>query len=244
VFDTFTFGFEKTGAGWIWYHAYPFDDKTSTFIVECTPETWHGLGFDHLDPDRSIALLERVFGRHLDGEPLINQPHGLGTTPWLPWLNFRRVTNECWHHGNIVLMGDAAHTTHFAIGSGTKLAMQDAISLAEKLDGRGSLDAALKAYEEERRTALAPLQRAALRSSEWFEEVHRYTHQGAARFAYSLSNRRGEYPLWRYLLHVAVQWQVARVLLRGMLSARRWARARRRAALLPADHGVPVSQRG
>jgi anthraniloyl-CoA monooxygenase len=227
VFDTFTFGFEQTDAGWLWYHAYPFDSGTSTFIVECQPETWLGLGFDTLDPDESIALLERVFARHLDGRPLINQLRGLGTTPW---LNFKRVTNETWHYENVVLMGDAAHTTHFAIGSGTKLAMQDAIGLAEKLHDSTSLDAALKAYEDERRSALGPLQRAAQSSSRWFEEVPRYTDQDATQFAYSLSNRRGEYPLWRYLLHLSVQWTPVRTMLRWGLSGRKWARSRRRSA--------------
>ncbi len=230
VFKTFTFGFEECDAGWIWFHAYPFTDETSTFIVECTPETWYSLGFDRLDPDESVGVLEQIFERHLDGYPLINQLRGLGTTPW---LNFRRVTSERWHRGNVVLMGDAAHTTHFAIGSGTKLAMQDAIGLAGKLAlmqaTGGRLDAALTAYEEERRAALAPLQQAALASSEWFEDVEHYTDQDTTQFSYSLSNRRGEYPLWRYLLHVAVQRQVARMMLRRMLSGRRWIRARRRA---------------
>ena len=227
VFDTFTFGFEETDAGWIWYHAYPFTDETSTFIVECTPETWYSLGLDRLDPDQSIGVLEQIFDRHLDGYPLINQLRGLGATPW---LNFKRITNERWHHGNIVLMGDAAHTTHFAIGSGTKLAMQDAIGLAKRLAsiGSGDMAAALTAYEEERKAALAPLQKAALASSEWFEDVEHYTDQDTTQFAYSLSNRRGEYPLWRYLLHLTVQRQVARVVLRRALSGRRWIRARRR----------------
>lgn len=227
VFDTFTFGFEKTEAGWIWFHAYPFTAETSTFIVECTPETWWGLGFDLLGPDESIALLHRIFRRHLDDHPLINQLRGLGTTPW---LNFRRVTNETWHHDNVVLMGDAAHTTHFAIGSGTKLAMQDAIGLAEKLQDKQSLDVALKAYEQERRIALAALQRAAVSSSRWFEQVHRYADQGPTQFAYSLSNRRGEYPVWRYLLHLAVQVPPVRILLRHGLTARKWVRSRRRGA--------------
>jgi 2-polyprenyl-6-methoxyphenol hydroxylase-like FAD-dependent oxidoreductase len=240
VFDTFTFGFEESDAGWIWFHAYPFSGETSTFIVECPPETWYSLGFDRLDPDDSVAVLEQIFDRHLDGYPLINQLRGLGTTPW---LNFRRVTNERWHHGNVVLMGDAAHTTHFAIGSGTKLAMQDAIGLAGKLasiEAGGDLEAALIGYEEERKAALAPLQRAALASSLWFEDVEHYTDQDNTQFAYSLSNRRGEYPLWRYLLHVAVQRQAARVVLRRMLSGRRWLRARRRARRAAHDrHNVP-----
>jgi anthraniloyl-CoA monooxygenase len=235
VFDTFTFGFEKTAAGWIWYHAYPFTDETSTFIVECSPETWRGLGFDTLGPDESVAELERIFAGHLDGNPLINQLRGLGTTPW---LNFRRVTNETWHHGNVALMGDAAHTTHFAIGSGTKLAMQDAIGLAEELDAEASVSAALVAYGARRRADIAPLQRAALASMQWFEGTHEYTDLDATQFAYALSDRRGEYPTWRYLLHRAVQVRPMRVLLREALTARKWLRARRRSTRGPA---VPKS---
>ncbi len=225
VFDTFTFGFEETQAGWIWFYAYPFTAETSTIIVECTPETWSALGFDELSSDDSTAVLEEIFARHLDGSPLINQLHGLGRTPW---LNFSRVTNERWHHGRVVLMGDAAHTTHFAIGSGTKLAMQDATVLAAQLTPGADLEAALDAYERQRRADIAPLQRSALSSSRWMEDLDRYVDQDAMRFAYSLANRRGEYPLWRYWLLVATQREPLRQLQRRLLSVRRWARARRR----------------
>ena len=125
-------------------------------------------------------------------------------------------------------MGDAAHTTHFAIGSGTKLAMQDAMALAAQLTPGADLEAALDAYERQRRADIAPLQRTALSSSRWFEDLDRYVDQDAMRFAYSLSNRRGEYPLWRYWLLVATQREPLRQLQRRLLSVRRWARARRR----------------
>jgi 2-polyprenyl-6-methoxyphenol hydroxylase-like FAD-dependent oxidoreductase len=241
VFDTFTFGFEETEAGWIWFHAYPFNAETSTFIVECTPETWSALGFDELSSDDSMAVLEKIFARHLNGNSLINQLHHLGRTPW---LNFRRVTNERWHHSRVVLMGDAAHTTHFAIGSGTKLAMQDATALAARLTPGADLEAALDAYERQRRADIAPLQRAALRSSRWFEDLDRYVDQDAMRFAYSLFNRRGEYPLWRYRLHVATQRESLRQLQRRLLSVRRWARARRRSTDLKKSGGVAVPEVG
>ena len=225
VFRTFTFGFEKTSAGWIWFHAYPFTDDTSTFIVECTPETWRGLGLDQLGAQEGCARLEEIFAAHLDSQPLVDQRADLGGTGW---LNFRRVTNERWHRGDVVLMGDAAHTTHFAIGSGTKLAMQDAIALAEALTASDALEMALDTYEQRRKAGLAPLQQAAKASSEWFERLSDYTDLPATQFAYALSNRRGEYPPWRYLLHVTTQRSAPRAVLRWALSARKWSRGRRR----------------
>jgi 2-polyprenyl-6-methoxyphenol hydroxylase-like FAD-dependent oxidoreductase len=235
VFDTFTFGFEQTEAGWIWFHAYPFNAQTSTFIVECAPETWTGLGLDRLDAVQGCALLQEIFATHLDGQPLIDHRAEVGGTGW---LNYRRLTNQRWDHGNVVLMGDAAHTTHFAIGSGTKLAMQDAMALADAVSGGDELAVALERYEYRRKTALAPLQRAAKASSEWFERVPDYVDLPAKQFSYALSDRRGEYPMWRYVLHVATQSAVPRALLRWALSARRWWRARRRPGLAPAGPGV------
>ena len=132
VFDAFTFAFVHTDAGWIWSHAYGFDGSTSTFIVECSPDTWTGLGFDTLDEAESIRLLETLFERHLQGHPLKSKVRSQGGAPW---LNFRTVTNENWDADNIVLMGDAAHTTHFTIGSGTRLALEDAISLRSQAAG-------------------------------------------------------------------------------------------------------------
>ena len=225
LFRTFTFGFERTPAGWIWFHAYPFSAEASTFIVECTPETWAALEFDRLDAEAGCARLEAIFADHLDGRPLTDHRAGSGSTGW---LNFRRITNQRWDHGTVALMGDAAHTTHFAIGSGTKLAMQDAIALADALAAGDDLAVALERYEHRRKAALAPLQRAALASSSWFERMPEYADLPSKQFSYALSNRRGEYPLWRYLLHVTTQRTVPRTLLRWTLSARRWARARRR----------------
>jgi 2-polyprenyl-6-methoxyphenol hydroxylase-like FAD-dependent oxidoreductase len=228
VFDTFTFGFESTPAGWVWYHAYPFDDETSTFIVECTPETWSGLG---LDRPGAPARLQEIFADHLDGQPLIDQRADTGGTGW---LNFRRITTRRWDHGNLVLMGDAAHTTHFAIGSGTKLAVQDAMALADAVTGGDDLAVALERYEHRRKAALAPLQRAAKASSEWFERMPSYAELPATQFSYALSNRRGEYPTWRYLLHATTQTRLPRAMLREALSLRRWTRARRRPSPGPA----------
>jgi 2-polyprenyl-6-methoxyphenol hydroxylase-like FAD-dependent oxidoreductase len=186
VFDAFTFVFEETSAGWIWCHAYRFDADTSTFIVECLPQTWEGLGFDDLGLDESTALLEDIFEPYLEGHSLVNQMSHLDKAPW---LNFQCISNKNWYHDNIVLMGDAAHTTHFTIGSGTELALEDAISLARKLHEHEDLQGALKAYEEARRRALLVPQSAARNSTRWFENIQRYLAQGARQFAFSLVNR-------------------------------------------------------
>jgi 2-polyprenyl-6-methoxyphenol hydroxylase-like FAD-dependent oxidoreductase len=187
VFDSFTFAFVRTRAGWIWCHAYGFDAATSTFIVECSPETWAGLGFGQLGLDESVRRLERIFERHLDGHRLVGQAPARDRTPW---LGFRTVTNEHWHHGRVVLLGDAAHTTHFTIGSGTKLAIEDAIGLADALGGHGHPEAALAAYERQRKTALLLLQQEARNSARWFEHLPRYVELGEPRFAALLHHRR------------------------------------------------------
>jgi anthraniloyl-CoA monooxygenase len=220
VFDAFTFAFVATDAGLIWIYAYRFNSDTSTFIVECSPETWEGLGFDELGPDQSIALLEEIFGPYLDGHSLINQMGYLGKASW---LNFRYISNEKWHHNNIVLMGDAAHTTHFTIGAGTKLALEDTLGLAEKLHEHKDLQSVLTAHEEERRTALLTLQSAARNSARWFENINDYIDQDATQFALSLLKRqRGqtaprEVP-WHYRIRLAAQ-QIG-----ALRRLRRWVR--------------------
>ncbi|MCG8505099.1 MAG: bifunctional salicylyl-CoA 5-hydroxylase/oxidoreductase, partial [Sphingomonadales bacterium] len=126
--DAFTFIFEKTEHGWVWAHAYQFEDDTATFIVECTQATWDRFGFGDMSQDESIAVCERIFADYLGGHSLMtNAKHLRGSA----WLNFRRVLCEKWSHKNIVLLGDAAATAHFSIGSGTKLAMESAIALAD-----------------------------------------------------------------------------------------------------------------
>jgi anthraniloyl-CoA monooxygenase len=187
VFDSFTFAFVDTPAGWIWCHAYGFDAGTSTFIVECQPETWAGLGFGQLGPDDSIRRLEQLFEAQLDGHQLAAQAPASDRTPW---LGFRTVTNERWHHGNVVLAGDAAHTTHFTIGSGTKLAIEDAIGLAAALGDHRDLEPALAAYEQQRKTGILLLQREAHNSARWFEDLPRYIRLGSPQFAALLHHRR------------------------------------------------------
>jgi len=189
VFDSFTFAFVRTPAGWIWCHAYGFDATASTFIVECSAETWAGLGFGQLGLEESIARLEQLFAAQLDGHRLVAQGQDPGRAPW---LSFRTVTNERWRHGNLVLAGDAAHTTHFTIGSGTKLAIEDAIGLAAALGDHGDLGTALGAYERDRKASLLLLQREARNSARWFESLPRYIDLGPEQFATLLHQRRSQ----------------------------------------------------
>jgi anthraniloyl-CoA monooxygenase len=186
VFDAFTFIFEQTEHGWIWAHAYRFDPHTSTFIVECDEATWRALGFDQMGRTDSIAACEMLFERYLDGHRLMsNAAHLRGSA----WLNFPRVACERWHHGKVVLVGDAAHTAHFSVGSGTKLALEDAIGLADALQAEPDLECALEAYQEARRTEVLKLQSAARNSTEWFEAVPRYVGFEPMQFAYALLTR-------------------------------------------------------
>ncbi len=188
VFDAFTFAFEETEHGWIWAHAYRFAPDCSTFITECSEETWRGLGFDRMSQDESIAACEKLFANYLDGHALqSNASHLVGSAAW---LNFRRIKCERWSSGNVILLGDAAHTAHFSIGSGTKLALEDAIKLAEVLNRAGlTLEAALDEYQAERNLEVLKLQNSARNSTEWFETLHRYLHFEPVQFAYSLLTR-------------------------------------------------------
>ncbi len=192
LFDAFGFFFEQTEAGWIWAHAYRFDETHSTFIVECSPETWTGLGLDAMEQADSVAFCERIFARHLDGHPLItNATHLRGSAAW---INFRRVICERWSFDNVVLLGDAAHTAHFSIGSGTKLAIEDAIKLAQVLNRPGMADRAkladaLAEYEAERHVEVLKIQNSARNSTEWFETLDRYIGFELPQFAYSLMTR-------------------------------------------------------
>ncbi|MGH3932014.1 MAG: FAD-dependent monooxygenase [Pseudonocardiaceae bacterium] len=233
VFDSFIFAFEETAAGWIWCYAYRFNADMTTFIVECPMQTWEGLGFDRLGPEDSLALLEYIFQRQLDGHRLIS-PHNLTRVRDVsraPWLNFTRITNMAWYHHNVVLMGDAAHTTHFSIGSGTTLAMQDAIALADNMEKYDDLPTALRSYQRERCAAVRDAQGAALNSATWFESVPRHIDQEPIQFAYDLWKRRGRYPLWRYQLHLATQFTTLRRLRCALSAVRREQRDRRRLRL-------------
>jgi anthraniloyl-CoA monooxygenase len=188
VFEAFTFAFEETEHGWIWAHAYRFAPNCSTFIVECSEDTWRAFGFDNMSQSESIAKCEALFAKYLDGHALqSNATHLVGSAAW---LNFRRIKCDNWSVGNVILLGDAAHTAHFSIGSGTKLALEDAIKLAEVLNRPGlSRDAALFEYQAERNLEVLKLQNSARNSTEWFETLDRYLHFEPLQFAYSLLTR-------------------------------------------------------
>jgi anthraniloyl-CoA monooxygenase len=198
TFDAFTFAFEQTEHGWFQAHAYKFDDQTSTFIVETPQSVWEAHGLQDMEPAEAIGFCERLFARYLDGHALINNAtHLRGSANW---IRFPRVMCKTWvHHVDlphgrvpVVLMGDAAHTAHFSIGSGTKLALEDAIDLADTFAQAGAspaMDAVLQQYEDRRSVEVLKIQNAARNSTEWFENVTRYVDMPIEQFAYSLLTR-------------------------------------------------------
>lgn len=185
--DAFTFIFEKTRHGWVWVHAYQFDDDTATVIVECSNETWDKFGFEDMSKEETIRTCEGIFANYLDGNSLIsNADHLRGSAVW---MNFPRVICEKWYSENVVLMGDAAATGHFSIGSGTRLAFDSAISLASYLHSESSMKMAFERYQEERRLEVLRLQSAARNSLEWFEDAERYVDFDPVQFNYALLTR-------------------------------------------------------
>ncbi|MGJ8545042.1 MAG: bifunctional salicylyl-CoA 5-hydroxylase/oxidoreductase [Sulfitobacter sp.] len=184
--NAFTFIFEKTDKGWIWVHAYQFDDETATFIVECAQETYDAFGFGEKSQAESIAICEEIFKDHLGGHKLMtNAGHIRGSA----WIKFPRVLCEHWSHENVVLLGDASATAHFSIGSGTKLALESAISLAKHVSEDADLPTAFEKYEASRRLEVLRLQSAARNSVEWFEDVERYLDLDPVQLNYSMLTR-------------------------------------------------------
>jgi len=179
--DTFTFIFRANEHGLFQVHAYRFDDSTSTWIVETTEETWRRAGLDQADEAATVAYCERLFAAELDGHPLL--------TNRSIWRTFPTIRCERWVDGNVVLMGDAAHTAHFSIGSGTKLAMEDAIALYRAVTSAPDVATALRGYEAARHDEVARLQAAAQTSLEWFENTPRYGGFAPLQFAMSLLSR-------------------------------------------------------
>src|SRR5216117_2317768 len=181
-FPAFTFYFKRDRHGLWRVHAYQYEPGCSTFIVEATEATWRAAGMDRADEDATLAFCEALFQEELEGHRLLKNRS--------LWRNFGTVRNERWHHENVVLLGDAAHTAHFSIGSGTKLAMEDAIALGRALGEHRDVGRALAAYEAERRPQVEALQRAAQTSLEWFEQTERYHGRlEPAQFAFSLLTR-------------------------------------------------------
>lgn len=190
VFEAFQFFVRQTDWGVMQVHGYPYSDEGSTFIVEMREDVWRRAGFDKTERDSfppgtcddyAVARIAEIFADELAGHQILTNNS--------KWLNFQTVRNERWHHGNVVLLGDAAHTAHFSIGSGTKLAMEDALALAACLHEQGSTEAALAAYQAERRPVVESTQRAAQASLEWFENIGMYAGQDPGQFVFNLLTR-------------------------------------------------------
>ncbi|USX25548.1 bifunctional salicylyl-CoA 5-hydroxylase/oxidoreductase [Oxalobacteraceae bacterium OTU3CINTB1] len=194
-FDAFTFAFKQTAHGWFQAHIYQYDGETSTFIVETPESVWRAAGLEEMSQARAIAYCEQLFAEQLDGHELMsNSPHLQGANMW---IKFPRIVCDQWVHWNdaggkrvpVVLMGDAAHSAHYSIGSGTKLALEDAIELARCFGRAEDAGTALAAYQEARAVEVTKLQSAARNSMEWFENVERYSAMEAPQFAYSMLTR-------------------------------------------------------
>jgi anthraniloyl-CoA monooxygenase len=190
VFEAFTFAVLHTPHGVMQLHGYPYSDQGSTFIIEMHEDVWRAAGFDATEnevlrpgvsDERSIDMIRGFFADVLDGHEVLSNNS--------KWLNFTTVRNAHWRHQNLVILGDAAHTAHFSIGSGTKLAMEDALALAACLQEHAELETALEAYELERRPVVASTQRAAQASLEWFEQIGQYAGQDPLQFAFNLLTR-------------------------------------------------------
>jgi anthraniloyl-CoA monooxygenase len=232
-FSDFTFGCERTDAGWLWYHGYQFAPRASTVIVECAEPTWRKLGLDTLDNAACLKLLADVFDRHLDGAALLDRRPGQHPSAW---THFPTLTNDRWYDGNVVLLGDAAHTAHYSIGSGTRLALEDAIALADSLSVPGSdIPDALRRYAEKRRPEVERWQAEAAASATWFESMDEHLEHDPMDVAHALQQRREpgkaarfaaiDRTTWDYRLMRATQNPVVRRA-RWLVSAER----RRRAA--------------
>ena len=179
--DAFTFIFRRNDDGLFQVHAYPFDAHMCTFIVECPEDAWRQAGLESASEADSIAYCEALFQPELRGRRLMSNRS--------LWVNFATLRQESWHHGNVVLLGDAAHTAHFSIGAGTKLAMEDSIALVDALRRHPDLAAALNDYEMERQPVVERFQDAAQESSSYFEHVSRYAQFDPRQFAFNLLTR-------------------------------------------------------
>ena len=184
-FDAFTFIFKSNEHGWFYNHAYQYGQgigkAASTWILETHEDTWKRAGLDQASEEQTLAYFEELFSEELDGHKLISNKS--------IWRNFPVVSNESWHHENVVLIGDAAHTAQFSIGSGTKIAMEGAIALAQSLGEENSVDRAISAYESKRQMEVARLQRSALVSLQWYEHARRFNAMGPAQYAFNFLTR-------------------------------------------------------
>ena len=183
LFHGLTLTFRENDAGVFAAHSYKFNSSTSTFIVECDPKTWEKAGFAQLSDEQTREYLGNVFAADLNGQPLLSNNS--------KWINFLLVKNKNWFFENVVLIGDALHTAHFSIGSGTKLAMEDAIALAEAFQGNADVNEALTSFTAKRRPVIQDYQAAAFESMVWFENAAKYMHLNPTELAYTLMMRSG-----------------------------------------------------
>jgi anthraniloyl-CoA monooxygenase len=183
LFHGLTLTFRETRAGVFAAHSYKFDTTTSTFIIECDPQTWTKAGFDAMPDAQTRAFLEKVFAKDLAGHQLLSNNS--------KWINFLLVRNANWYFDNVVLLGDALHTAHFSIGSGTKLAMEDAIALARCFKPGAEVRDALLQFETERKPVIEAYQAAAEESMLWFENAKDYIQMTPVELAYVLMTRSG-----------------------------------------------------
>jgi len=183
LFDGLTLTYRENDRGLFMAHSYRFDATTSTFVVEVDAETYAAAGFDGMSEAATRDYLQQVFADDLSGNPLL--------TNRSTWFNFLLVTNQRWSHDNVVLLGDAQHTAHFSIGSGTKLALESAIALADSFKGNDDVPTALAQFEAERRPRVERLQAAAYTSMIWFEEARKYLHLDPVPFTYTVMTRSG-----------------------------------------------------
>ena len=183
LFHGLTLTFRENEDGVFAAHSYKFNKTTSTFIIECDQETWENAGFAAMSDDETRGYLESVFEQDLDGQPLLSNNS--------KWINFLLVKNERWFFENVVLLGDALHTAHFSIGSGTKLAMEDAIALHQCFETTGKVEDALSKFESIRKPVIEEYQAAAFESMRWFENARQYMNLSPIELAYALMTRSG-----------------------------------------------------
>jgi len=183
LFHGLTLTFRDNSAGVFAAHSYKFSPTTSTFIVECDPETWTRAGFEQMSSEETLEYVGDVFAQDLDGQKLLSNNS--------KWINFLLVKNRRWFFENVVLIGDALHTAHFSIGSGTKLAMEDAIALSESFQGNTDVRDALIHFEKTRRPVIEDYQAAAFESMRWFEKAAQYMNLSPIELAYVLMTRSG-----------------------------------------------------
>jgi 2-polyprenyl-6-methoxyphenol hydroxylase-like FAD-dependent oxidoreductase len=187
VFDTFAYHFVRTDGGWLWASTYGVGSALSTFVVHTSAQTWRALGFDGMPVRDTLSVLSELFQDQLEGHRLMGQ---VGDETNARWLSFRNVSNQRWHVGNMVLAGDAAHTTHFSAGEGTRLAIEDAIALAGNMQQHDDLEVALESYERQRRAEIRPTQNEARLSAQWFENLSRYIDLEPRQFGALVHARR------------------------------------------------------